>query len=431
MKNFLKDLLRVTLSKSGTILTGIATSVITARYLGPEKNGLITILLVYPTLFMSVGSLGIQQATTFFVGKKLYTDEQIKRTVTQIWLLTSIISIVVCFFLMTELSNSGDNLTYVCLALAPIPFALFNTYNSGFFLGKNNISTFNKISWIPSFVTLILTFLLLVVMSFGISGYLFALLVGPIYISVVLLFRNRFFETFSLNVDWSLLKALLSLGSIYAISLLVSNLNYRFDVIMLDKMSNAYELGIYSKGANVIQFLWQIPMLLSTIVFARSAVSKNDKAFSLKVCQLLRLSLLVIVGFSIILAFCSDFLMVFMFGKDFFDSSSVLKYLIPGILLMTVFKVLNMDLAGKGMPWISLKSMVPGLIINIICNWFLIPAYGADGAAISSTISYSCSAFLFLYFYSSAIQIPILAILGYKKEDFYIFNELLKLIKSK
>lgn len=429
MSSFIKDLFRVGLSKSGMIIFGLGTSILTARYLGPEKNGIITSLLVYPGLFMSIGSLGIQQSTTYFVGKNIYSDEQIKRAVTQIWFFTSILSVIVCFLLMTEFSNAGDNLGYVALALAPIPFALFNTYNSGFFLGKNNIKTYNKINWIPSLITFLVTLLLLVVVPLDIEGYLVACILGPIYISIVLLFKNQFFKTFNIDFDWDIIKKMLSLGSIYAISLLVINLNYRFDVIMLDKMSTAYEVGIYSKGANIIQFLWQIPMLMSTIVFARSAVSKNSLHFSMKVAQLLRLSFLAIGFISIILIITANFFIVLMFGEAFFESASVLKYLIPGILLLTIFKVLNMDLAGKGMPWVSLKAMVPGLFINIGVNYFLIPKYGADGASIASTISYGISAILFLYFYSVAAKIPITEIIRYKKTDFDVLTDLLKKVK--
>src|SRR5690606_29363917 len=152
----------------------------------------------------------------------------------------------------------------------------------------------------------------------------------------------------------------------------------------------------------ITQYLWQIPMLLGTIVFARSAVSKDEIGFSKKVAQLLRLSFLVIGVASIVLVFFSDIIIIGMFGEEFKESISVLNYLIAGVVLLTIFKVMNMDLAGKGMPWVSLKAMVPALIINIILNILLIPDYGADGAAIASTISYSFAGLVFLHFYSVA-----------------------------
>ena len=425
MKAFINDLFRVGISKGLMVSFGLLTSIITARYLGPEKNGLITSLLVYPGLFLSIGSFGIQQSTTFLVGKNLFNESDIKRAVAQIWFISSILSVIICFFLITVFSNSGHNILFVILVLIPVPFSLFNTYNSGFFLGKNQIAVYNKINWVPSLVILLFSMVFLIFYPLDILGYLIALIGGPIFIFVVLIYKNKLLQSLSFNFNWLIIKNLLSLGLTYAVALLVINLNYRFDVIMLDKLSTAHELGIYSKGATLIQFLWQIPMLLSTIVFVRSAVSKNDYTFSLKVAQLLRLSFCLIFVASLILIIFSDFIIITLFGNEFEGSASVLKLLMPGVLLLTIFKVMNMDLAGKGKPSVSLMAMFPGLIINVICNLYLIPVYGANGAAISSTISYTILAVLFLHFYSKAVNIPIKTIITYKKSDFDIFKELL------
>jgi len=91
---------------------------------------------------------------------------------------------------------------------------------------------------------------------------------------------------------------------------------------------------------------------------------------------------------------------------------------------------MNMDLAGKGKPWVSLWAMLPALIINIITNWVFIPKYGANGAAIASTISYALAGLLFLHFYSKEVQIPIKQILHYKKSDFDPILNLLKKFKK-
>jgi Na+-driven multidrug efflux pump len=103
--------------------------------------------------------------------------------------------------------------------------------------------------------------------------------------------------------------------------------------------------------------------------------------------------------------------------------------LLPGVVLLTVFKVINMDLSGKGKPWVSLKAMLPALIINIILNFILIPQQGASGAALASTISYTIAAILFVHFYSKEVSIPIKDILGYKKSDFQPFIKILKKVK--
>lgn len=367
---------------------------------------------------MAVGSLGIRQSTTYFLGKKIFSENEIKTAVTQIWFLTSIISICTCFFLITQFSKSGGNLLWVILALIPIPFSLFNTYNSGIFLGKNEISAFNKINWIPALLVLLLTALFLLVFSLDVTGYLLAVTGGPIFVFVVLLIKNKFIEAFSLKLKSRVLRKILGLGLVYAFTLFIINLNYRLDVILLDNLNVAYETGIYTKGSAIAQYLWQIPMLFGTIVFARSAVSKNDLLFSYKVAQLLRISFVFMVICSFILWMTSELVVVGLFGEEFRGSIMVLKYLLPGVVLLTVFKVMNTDLAGKGMPWVALKAMLPALAINIVLNLLWIPESGADGAALASTVSYSFAAIVFLYFYSKAVGIPIKDILHFKKTDF-------------
>lgn len=430
MNSFLKDLLSVGVSKGLMIILGLGSSIITARYIGPEGNGIIASLLVFPSLFMSIGSLGIRQSTTYFLGKGIYTEEQIKTAITQIWMLTTIFSLVVSFYLMRYFTETGENLELVILALLPIPFSLFNTYNSGIFLGKNNIKEFNRINWIPSLIAFIGTIVFVVAIKLDVTGAMIASIGGPFFMAIILLFKNKFIQAFSFKYDWKIIKSMLSLGIVYAISLLVINLNYKVDIILLERLSTPYEIGLYSKGAGITEYLWQIPMLLSTIIFARSAVSKDDRLFSLKVAQLLRLSFIIIGIASVILLLLSELIIVGMYGEPFRGSITVLNYLLPGVLILTVYKVMNMDLAGKGKPWISMKAMIPALIINIIMNFLLIPNYGANGAAIASTISYSIAGVLFLYFYSRETQIPVLTIIKYNKSDFDPIINILDKIKK-
>lgn len=430
MKSFVSDVFSVGISKFIIIFLSLATSIIVARYLGPEKSGIIASLLVYPSLFMSIGSLGIRQSTAYFLGKKMYNEDDIKTAITQIWAFSSILSLIVCFVLMYFFGNSPDNFFMILFALVPIPFSLFNTYNSGIFLGKNEIGFFNKINWIPSLITLLLTILLVVVLPFEINGYLIAMIGGPFFIFFILLFKNRFISAFSLKVNKGIVKKMLGLGLVYAFSLLIINLNYKIDIILLDKLSNQFETGIYSKGSSIVQYLWEIPMLLSTIVFARSAVSKNNKDFSIKVTQLLRVSLIVITLGSLSLFIFSDILIIGLFGNQFNQSISVQNILIPGVILLTVFKVMNMDLAGKGKPFVALKAMIPALIINVILNFMLIPNQGADGAAWASTVSYSVATFLFLIFYSRECDIPIKDIFYFQMSDFDFIYQKMKLKKN-
>jgi len=418
MASFLNDLVRVGFSKVAIIIFGVGTSVATARLLTPEQNGIIATLLVYPSLFMVLGSMGIRQSTTFFVGKEIFNIDRIRQAVTQIWLITSLVSMIICFFLFYFLSKNIPDYTLVFVSISCIPFSLHNTYCSGIFLGKNEIKEFNKINWIPNFVTFIGTILLIYLFNLEILGAMLAFLCGHLAIFIALTIKGDNLKINSFHFESEVIKKMLSLGMVYASALLIISLNYKIDVVLLENLSTSYELGIYSKGVSIVEYLWQIPMLFSSIVFARSAVSKDGNAFSVKVAHLLRLSLIAVSLIAIVLILFSKPIILLLYGKQFLDSVSVMQVLLPGVVLLTIFKVMNMDLAGKGKPWIAMKSMILPLFLNIGINFYFIPLYGSDGAALSSLITYSLASFFFLHFYSKETGIPIKTILHYKKSDF-------------
>lgn len=399
MASALRDLMAVAASNALVIAFGIGQGVITARMIGPEGNGIIAALSVYPALFMTFGSLGISQSTTYFVGRKSYPLQQIKTALVQIWMITTLVSVAICYGLIRGFSSAGQNLAFVWLALLPIIFRLFNTYNTGIFLGTNNIRIYNRINWLPQAISFVLTAVLVWWWRLGVGGALVSLLGGPVLMFTILLIRNQFFRAFSLRFDLAIIRSLLGLGIVYAVALVVINLNYKINVVMLDKLSTHLEIGLYAKGSNIIEYLWKIPMLLSTIVYARGVNAEDGAAFTRKVLVLLRISLVVVGLASLILYFLSDHIVLLLFGEEFRRSAPVLRTMLPGVVLLTAFKVMNMDMAGKGKPWISMWAMIPALAVNLVLNLMLTPRLGALGAATASLVSYSLAALLFSWVY--------------------------------
>ncbi len=418
MASFARDTLSVGVSKFLIIALGLAKAIIIARWLGPENNGLIAGLAIYPSLFMSVGSLGVRQATTYFVGSGRYALEQIKQAIVQLWLLSTVASLTASYLLVRYASTAGENLWLTCLAVAPIPFALFNTYNTGIFLGQNKIKQFNRINWIPHFFVLVLTIAFVIWIELGIHGAMAAAVFGPSIMTCILLRQHRFTASITRRINWRLLKAMLSLGSVYALALLLLNLNYKLDVILLDRLSTPYELGIYTKGAHVTEYLWHVPMLFSTIVLARSATASDSNAFSKKVCQLMRLSVLAVAILAILLAVIAQPLISLAFGDAFLGSVQTVWILLPGVVLLTTLKVAHVDLAGRGKPWLSMYATLPALLVNIALNIALIPAYGANGAAIASTASYSLAGLCTVPIYAAAIGSTLAQLVTIRRADF-------------
>jgi O-antigen/teichoic acid export membrane protein len=425
LSRLFKDIITVGFSKSVIVLSGLGISILSARILGVENNGIIAAISVYPSIFMSMGSLGIRQAAAYYLGKGIYSETEVKQAIVQIWLLTSIISILMSFNLIFFLSDYVS-ITYAVLAILPIPFVLFNIYNSGIFLGKNLIQEFSRISWIPSFIGLMLTIGLVWIFPLGIEGFFTAAIGGPAFVFLYFVLKGRFIQYLSIKVDAKIIMGLLRLGAVYAVSLLLINLNYKIDVVLLDVLSTSYETGIYSKGVSLTQVLWHIPMIFSTIIFSRSASSKNSKEFSQKAVLLVKMIYPLLLIPVILIGLFAEELSTFLFGSEFRPSGEVIRLLLPGIWVLIGFKILNMDLAGNGLPRIAIKAMSPALLVNIILNYFLIPSHGANGAAVASSISYALSTILIYFWYGKAREIHPRQLILTSKEDLILIRKLFK-----
>ncbi len=429
--SFAKDLFAVLKSRVAVILCGILSGIITARYLGPAGNGVVATLIVYPDLIMVVGSLGLRQAAAYFVGQKKYDDNHVFSAVLSVWLFTSLLSMILCFLLLKFVTKGNYSYSLIFLAIIPIPFALFNNYSSGFFLGKNKIKEFNTVNWVPNVVKLILYILLIILVPLNVYGALIGIALGYVFLSFFVWKKIRELVVIKWAVHWDIIKNMLRLGLVYAFSLLLISLNYKIDVMFLERLSTSSEVGIYTKGVSIVEYLWEVPTLLSTIIFARSASSTDPKAFSYKVAHLLRICFVIIALMSIVFYFLSEFIMVNMYGTAFLGSATVQKILLPGILLLAIFKILNMDLAGKGKPWYAVIAMLPALIINVILNYLWDAKYGANGSAMASTISYSVSGIIFLIMYSRFVEIPLNQMLRFSYSDFDFLKSIVNKFKTK
>src|SRR5690606_3309352 len=65
-------------------------------------------------------------------------------------------------------------------------------------------------------------------------------------------------------------KSLIGKGIIYAVALFVLNLNYKIDIIFLERLTNAKNVGLYSIGTSLSELIWQIPAAMGMVLFSKS-----------------------------------------------------------------------------------------------------------------------------------------------------------------
>jgi O-antigen/teichoic acid export membrane protein len=82
-------------------------------------------------------------------------------------------------------------------------------------------------------------------------------------------------------------------------------------------------------------------------------------------------------------------LLPFVYGAAFADATKLLLILLPGVYLMGLESVLVQHFNALGLPRAIPIYWVVTLVMNLVLVFGLVPRFGAQGAAIASTISYA------------------------------------------
>jgi O-antigen/teichoic acid export membrane protein len=110
----------------------------------------------------------------------------------------------------------------------------------------------------------------------------------------------------------------------------------------------------------------------------------------------LLITLVSAVGFSLI----GPILIPWVYTNKFQDSVTPFLWLLPGIVGMSISKVISSDLSGRGKPQYATYTSAITVFGTVILDIALIPTFSIIGAAIASSIAYLASSILSVIWFS-------------------------------
>jgi len=432
-RTYLRDILSLLGSNLTVTLCNLLIGILLTRLLGAAGFGLYSAIIVVPIMVIGFTQLGIRRSTIFHIGNKLLPEDHIVSALFLLLLWSSVLSIMICGFVYFFLSSQPFDPLIIVLVLLTIPLLLTNVFAGGVFLGKEDIRRASILNAGPTIMTLLLTILFVWGLKLSVLGA---------FISIALSNLIMFFITYRIiivqfryNITWKyhegIMKSMIKLGLVNAIAVFIMQLNYRLDILMLKKLSTLEEVGYYSLAMQIAEQLWHVPLAIETIILSRSANSHDDQQVHRTVASIFRISL--IIGFlgGLIILIIAPAVIPIIFGHEFARSVTMIQVVLPGILLLIGFRILNSRLTGMGKPQIAIYTFLPALVINFIANLFLIPRFGGVGAAWATNISYGIGSIAFILVYSRLIKMPLADILMLRKSDFYFLRDFRRLSADK
>ena len=397
---------------------GVLGGVVLARLLGAAGRGVIAAATVYPAIVLSFCEMGVRQSAAYHLGKRVYTNAQVTGAISALVLVVGLAGVLICASLLAWMDNPALTPLIVALAVLPIPFSIFTSYSSGIFLGNRRVGQFATVSWLAAVLNLAALGGFVWLFDWGVAGALLATWISGLVVAGYAAVKTIELASLRPRFEWPVVRDLLVKGVVYALALFVITLNYRVNVIVLERLSSVAEIGVFALGVSVAQLTWALPQAITTALFSHSATAPDENEFSGKVQRLFRISVLVAGLLVVGLGVASPVLVPLVYGKDFTPSVRVIHLLLPGVFAMLGLKILNMDLAGRGLPNASLWAMVPALAINAATSIVLVPRLGAQGAAIASSIAYVAGGVGMVFVYCRYVGIGWGELWRYRRTDF-------------
>jgi O-antigen/teichoic acid export membrane protein len=279
------------------------------------------------------------------------------------------------------------------------------------------IARFNRASWVPE----VLRFCC--VLALAVSAYLTVgtAMAATVAASAAMCVYAAWTLAPMLRVRWRIdprvMASMLSMGVVFGLALFLINLNYRAGTLLLQQSSTLEQIGYFALAVTLAELVWQIPGTLSTIVFSRSASARDDAAFSRKTVVLMRLTVAASAIAALGLVAVSPWFVPLLYGPDFAPAVPIIALLMPGIVAMAAFKILNVELGGKGKPWVSMLVVVPALALNFGAGWVLVGEYGALGAAAAASLAYVTLAVAYVGLYCRVSGMTAAEVLRPRRSD--------------
>ena len=402
---------------------------ISARYLGPSNYGLISYAGSIVAFAMPLMKLGFDATLVH----ELVEDPDNEGKIIGTSLGLNVISSFLCMggvAAFASIANFGETETIIVCILYSI---------SVFFAALEMIQYWFQYKLLSKYSSIIMLISYLVVSAYKIfllatqkSIYWFALSHSVEYGVIAILLIACYFKKGGSKLKFSFTKAavMFNRSKYYILGSLMIVVIQNTDHIMLTKMIGESENGYYAAAitcAGVAQFVFIAimdsfrPIILSTKKENKFEYEKNVSILYSIICYLAIVQ-------SLCFTILAPIIVKLLYGTEYLATISVLQILTWYSCFSYIGTVRNIWLLAEGkqkyLPIINLS----GVVLNIGMNAFMIPVWGACGAAFASLLTQLFMNFIFGFVFKPIRENNILMLKGLSPKFF--ISELRNIVKE-
>ena len=368
------------------------------RYLGPERFGFLSYALSFVWLFSSLASFGLDD---ILVRELVKCPEQRNNLLgTVFWLKvcgTLVMGTAIALVLKFKVE---DQQTYWMIALISFGF-LFQATNVVDFYFQSQVQS--KFAVRAQVIQLILTSLFKIYLVWNhaeLIWFAFALMLDQVVVAVLFLlvyhWKIEWFPFFSFT--WIQAKKLMRDAWPLIFAGMVVSVYMKIDQVMLKEMLDVKAVGVYAAAVKLCEAWYLLPTAVMASLFPAviKARKNSETLYEERVQKLYDLMIWGSVAVALPTTLLADWVILTLYGSDFQEAADVLRIYIWAGVFVSLGVASSKWLVAENLQSYLFYITSLGAVLNISCNFWLIPIYGIKGAALATIISYSTVAYFSL-----------------------------------
>ncbi len=380
-----------------------------ARALGPSGKGDFYLLTLLPATIMVLLSLGLPQAFGFYAGRGETRGLTAKTFALAAGLaFPTLLVLAVVLNLLEGSFEEGLDPTALAIALCALPLALNATFTSGIVLGRQAVRWNAGVNIATTVLYASMLIIIVGILGYGVIGAVIAFFFATLFQTTGFVIASRRVSAIDQRPARPSYGALFRFGLPYYPGSLTGFFAARADIYMLTFLvaNPSVSLGYYSMAVSMAELVFFLPNAVSTLFFPHVAGADRDDS-DRQVPLVSRVTLLVTACAAIPLVPVAA-IMIPILIPAFTPALPALYILLPGVVALSVDKVLTGYVAGLGMTGTTSIVNMGAFVLNIVANLLLIPRFGILGASAASLISYTAASIAFSVIASRLARVSIL-----------------------
>lgn len=378
-------------ARVATLLLGLLLLGVVARQ-GPQVQGALALFISVESLLLALGSgLGLVLARE--VSHHRAEPAALVRSMLRLALLLGLVAGLVPAA-VAGFSSTAPYRQLWLLALAA-PLLLLVPTASGLWLGQGRLLLLNA----PAVATPALVLLLLGLMQM--AGWrtepallvaLIAWVLGKSAIALVTVWAAlREPATMSPEAPTPLWRPHLRFVAAVALANVISLLNLRLTLFIVERSHGLAEAGVYSVAVQIAELLWVLSSAVTVSAYHRIAGVDTPQAVRLTL-HALRLGLGLALVAAPLLGALAWVLLPRLLGPDYDAARAPLLVLLPGVVLYAGASSLSAFYTNQqGRPQWAARVAAASLLLTVLIAAWSVPRFGGLGAALATSLAYSAA----------------------------------------